>query len=91
MRRQVISVHLTLKFCCNQSYVFVSSKEPTVLKRQMDEVIVNICEWVRANKLTVNADKTTAMWFNTPETQGIANNLTLKMCNNVLQFVPTFD
>ena len=47
-----------LRLFADDSNVFVIAKDPATLKTNMIQVILNLCEWFNANKLTINMKKT---------------------------------
>ena len=47
-----------LRLFADDSNVFVISRDPGTLKTKMIEVILKLCEWFNANKLTINMKKT---------------------------------
>ena len=46
-----------LRLFADDSNVFVIAKDPATLKTNMIQVILNLCEWFNANKLTINMKK----------------------------------
>ena len=55
-----------LRLFADDSNVFVTAKNPATLKSLMNEVVGKMCEWFKANKLTVNAKKTQFSIFTQP-------------------------
>ena len=70
-----------LRLFADDSNVFVISRDPSILKTRMIEVIMNLCEWFNANKLTINMKKTAYTIF-APNIKvpGSLNNI---MINNI--------
>ena len=55
-----------LRLFADDSNVFVTAKDPATLKSLMKQVVEKMCEWFKANKLTVNAKKTQFSIFTQP-------------------------
>ena len=55
-----------LRLFADDSNVFVTARDPATLKSLMYEVIEKMCDWFKANKLTVNAKKTQFSIFSQP-------------------------
>ena len=69
-----------LRLFADDSNVFVSSRDPGSLKTKMITVILKMCEWFNANKLTINMKKTAYTIFTNTKVPGSLNNITI---NNV--------
>ena len=67
-----------LRLFADDSNVFVVSKNPKVLKQNMVKVVIDLCNWFNANKLTINMSKTAYTIF-TPDGKvpPCLNNITI--------------
>ena len=65
-----------LRLFADDSNVFVIAKDPATLKTNMIKVILNLCEWFNANKLTINMKKTAYTIFTSnSKVPGSLNNI----------------
>ena len=67
-----------LRLFADDSNVFVVSRNPNTLKQNMVKVVIDLCNWFNANKLTINMSKTAYTIF-TPDGKvpPCLNNITI--------------
>ena len=62
--------------------VFLKNKCYEELCKIANQKLINIDNWLSANRLILNTDKTHYMIFRTAKTKPLTNNLTLSIRNN---------
>ena len=70
--------------------ILISGKNPKTLYARANEELRNIDNWLLANKLSLNIDKTKCMLFKTLNTKSQTSNLSLQIRNTPIQKISSF-
>ena len=81
------SVLLYKVIFADDTNLFMSNKDPSVLQMELNAELGNVDTWFKCNKLSLNIKKTNYIVFTTAQSQINAENLTLKINNQEIERV----